>query len=189
MESAQALSRVQPRNPKLLDALTRLAKDIDTESGPQAAELLKSSGSRDPMAAEVLEPYLARERQQKIEKAVLSSTPEERAANARTLRVNAIRIAKGIKAELPDHPGRVFAVKSGRLYCWTAVTAGAAPASLRHRWSVDARPVYETTLVVPESSSRAWTSLRVRPGKWRVDVLAPGSSIPLASASFTVVKD
>jgi HEAT repeat protein len=189
MESAQAISRAQPRNPQLLEALIRLAKGIDTETGSQAAELLKSSGSRDPKVVEALEPYLEREREERLEKAVLSSTPEERDANGRTLRVNAIRIAKGIKGELPDRPGHLFGVKSGRLYCWTTVSARATPASLRHVWYFEGHPIHETTLVVPDPSSRVWSSLRIRPGKWRVDVLAPGSDEPLAAAAFTVVKD
>ena len=93
--------------------------------------MLKSSGSRDIEVSEALEPYREREREQQMEKALLTSTPEERAKNARTLRVNAIRIAKGIQEEQPDHGGRIFASKVKKLYCWTAViTSGTAPAAL-----------------------------------------------------------
>ncbi len=188
LESALALSRIQPRNKILTEALVRLAKGTDSDTGIQAAELLKTSGSRDPKVVEALEPYRARERERQLEKAILTSTSEERAVNARTLHVNAIRMAKGIQEEQPDHAGRVFSTADKTIFCWTAVAVNAAPAALRHVWIHEGKPVYETTLVVPEAASRVWSRMRAKPGKWRVEVTLPGSSEPLASASFTVVK-
>jgi len=188
LEAAQAIARVQPRDRALLETLIRLAKDPDSETGPQAAEILKTSGSRDAKVAEALEPYREQERRQEIEKALATSTPEDRATNARTLRVNAIRIAKGIQEEQPDHAGRVFSSAAKRLFCWTAVSVDTAPAILRQVWYLDGKPVYETRLIVADTSSRVWSSRRIRPGKWRVDITTPGSKEPLASASFTVIK-
>jgi len=189
METAQALSRAHPRDPMLIEALIRIAKGMDLETGPQAAELLKTSGSHDPKVAEALAPYRERERQQQIEKAVLSTTPQERASNARTLRVNAIQIAKGIKAEQPDHAARVFSAKSGRLFCWTTLSATTTPAAVRYVWYRDGQPVHEATLAIPDSPYSLWTSSRVRPGKWHVDIFSPESGEALASVSFTVTKE
>jgi HEAT repeat protein len=188
LESAEVIARVQPRSPMLLQALIPLAKGSDVNVGLQAAELLKASGSRDPLVAEALEPYREREREELMEKALSTSTLEERAKNARTLRVNAIRISKGIQDEQPDHGGRVFESGVKRLYCWTAVSLGAAPAALRHVWFFDGTPLYDVTLVATDPSSRVWSSRRIKPGRWRIDVMAPGSNEPLASASFTVLK-
>jgi len=189
LESAQVLARTQPRNPILLEALIQLATGNDWTVGVQAAELLKTSGSNDPHVTQALEPYREHDRQEEMEKALATSTAEERAKNARTLRVNAIRIAKDIQDEQPDHAGHVFASAAKKLYCWTAVSAGTTPAALRHVWFMDGKPVYETTLLAVDSSSRVWSSRRIKPGRWRVDVMAPGSDEALASASFTVVKE
>ena len=189
LESAQAIARVQPRDRVLLDTLVRLAKETDTSTGAAAADLLKSSASRDPQVVAVLEPYRAREREAQIEKALASSTPVDRAVNARTLKINAIRVSKEIVDERPDHPGRSFNASVRSVYCWTAYTAATVPAGLRQVWFLDGKQIYDASLVAAESTGAVWSRRRVRPGKWHVDVMIPGSSEPLASASFTVFKN
>src|SRR5208282_4961335 len=114
LESAQAILKVHSHDAEAIAALIGLAKDTESETGFQAAQWLEASGRRSAVIDEALAPYRERERQQLIEKALLASTPEERAQNARGLRVQMIRIAKGIQQEEPDHAGRVFAVSSKR---------------------------------------------------------------------------
>jgi HEAT repeat protein len=187
LQSARAILKFRPRDGASQEALLALAKNVGSDSGLEAAGLLKTT-PQNTKVEDALGPYEERERRQAMDKALIASAPEEREANARTLQVHAARVAKGIRREQPDHAGRVFPASVKNVFFWNEVSVTNVPASLRHVWFLDGKPVYDTTLLVVSPTARVWSSRRIRPGKWRVDVRKPGLNEPIASLSFTVIR-
>ena len=76
----------------------------------------------------------------------------------------------------------------GSVYFWTEVQAKAAPASVKHRWSLEGRQVFEIELAVKHPMTRTWSMNKVSPGAWKVSALSSSGAV-LASREFRVVKD
>ncbi len=187
LSSAKMIAAMDPNDDVLIHTLINFMKDKGSAQGQQAAEILESLNIHDARIDSALEPYRQQNAlRERLSDALSGKTPEMATDNARTLKVQSMRVASGIVQNQPVHSARVFLASVGRLYCWTDVSVSSAPATLIHRWYRNGRLAHEAYLQVPTTSARLWSSAPVRSGDWRVDVVPAGVTDPLATAVFTV---
>lgn len=185
--SAQILAQIDPWDDVLIATLTRYAKRKDGAVGPQAAELLESLNVHNASVDAALDTYRKQEALNgRLRDALSDTSPEELAENARSLKVNHLRVATSIVDNQPVHTGRAFPAKVGRLYCWTEVAISSPPATVIHRWYRNGKLEHEAYLEVNDPVSPLWSSHPVRAGDWKVTVTPAGAKDPLATAVFHV---
>lgn len=103
------------------------------------------------------------------------------------IKLEKITTALSVENREPAGESASFGASAGKVICWTKILASAVPAEIKHAWYADGRKVLEITLQVKHHSTRTWSSKSVRPGKWKVEVIA-ASGETLGSAEFTVTK-
>jgi hypothetical protein len=186
LSAARLLARMEPRNEKLIDTLIALAKDPTSEISESSVEVLRSLEPRDARIQHALLPYDQRDRRKRVEKAWADSTPEQRAENARTLKVQAIHMAAEMNGTEPQQVERSFPSYMSPITCWTEVSVSSAPAALHHVWLLDGKVRADNYLEVLAPVDRLWSRHPVKPGRWKVEVRSESSSEPLATIAFSV---
>lgn len=116
---------------------------------------------------------------------ILCSAFGAQAAEESGMSVNSILICTSVESRKPIGEGTEFEASTGRLYCWTKITAKNAPTTLKHIWFVDGKIVAEVPLSIKFPSFRTWSNKAVWPGSWRVEVVSE-SGETLTSMDFTV---
>ena len=189
LQSAKYLAKIDPQDDELLTTLIAFTKKKNSDAAAQAASLLQSLNIHEARIDNALAPYRSQESlRERINESGAGLTPEQLAENARTLKVDRVRVASRIVQDLPVGVAKVFPAGVGRVYCWTAVSVSTPPASVSYRWYRDGKLAHEDELALSTSSQGLWSTSIVRPGHWKVDISPAGVKEPIATAVFTVSK-
>jgi HEAT repeat protein len=189
LAGAKFLAKIDPQDNILITTLIGFTKQTGSAPGMQAAQLLESLNVHEARVDTALEPYRTQQALwHRINKAISDTPPERLAENARTLKIQNLRVASGIIQDQPVHIAKIFPAGIGRVYCWTEVSISTPPASITHRWYRNGKLQHEEELEVTSTQTRLWSSSAVRSGGWKVDVIPSGTNEPLATAVFTVAK-
>ena len=104
------------------------------------------------------------------------------------LKVSGIIMSKNISGREPQETAKVFDLKVGRIYCWSALKAAPAATMIKHVWYVDGKKVLTVKLPVrPHADSpwRTWSTTKVYWGEWKVEVTDENGTV-LDSVTFRV---
>ncbi len=101
------------------------------------------------------------------------------------LKVEKAVAATSVENREPVGENKEFEAAAGTVYCWTKITAGTTPATIKHVWYFGKQKVFEKSLDVKYPSTRTWTAKTIQAGDWRVDVTDEAGTV-LTSVSFTV---
>jgi len=101
------------------------------------------------------------------------------------LRVNKIVTAAAVQNGEPVNESATFDKTVNRVYTWTEVETDSAPVKIKHSYYADNKQIAEVKLAVKAKSSRIWSSQRVWPGEWEVDVADEDGNV-ICITSFTV---
>jgi HEAT repeat protein len=186
LEAARLLVKLDARNEKARESLIALSADPDSDIGLQAAAQLRALQPSDARIARALAPYAQKDRRERVQQAWSNSTAQQRQANSRTMRIQAIKMATDILNGEPTGVRRAFPSSVGRVTCWTEVSVSTPPAVLHQVWFHNGQQKSDQTLEIIEATDRVWSSQPVKAGKWRVEIRANGWTEPLATAAFTV---
>ncbi|MCX5785704.1 MAG: PorV/PorQ family protein [Elusimicrobia bacterium] len=109
---------------------------------------------------------------------------------AAELKVTNIKIAQSISGGYPQGTADKFDPNVGRLYCWTAVKVSPAPGTIKHVWyNPERRKALTVKLPVQpveeNASWRTWSTTKVYPGKWKVEVTDENGNV-LDTITFMV---
>ncbi len=188
LTSAKLLAKINPQDDRLITTLIGFMRNQGSAQAMQSAQLLQSLNIHEARVDSALEPFRAQQALwQRISKAS-NTAPEQLAENARTLKVENLRIATSIVQDQPVNVARHFPADVGRVYCWTEVSVSSFPASITHRWYRNGRLQKDEYLEVNAAQVKVWSSANARQGQWKVDVLPAGGNEPIATAVFTVGK-
>ena len=117
---------------------------------------------------------------------LLASAPAAAQQESRLqLGVEKAVVAKAVEGREPVGVAKEFNASVGQVSCWTKVIAATVPTKIKHVWYVDNQKVFEMTLDIHYHKTRTWSTKKIRPGNWRVDVTDATGNI-LTSVSFTV---
>jgi|GEM_PF-1061676 len=189
LTAAKLLAGIDPENDQLISTLIKAMKNKGSAQAMQAAQLLDSLQLHDARIDAALEPYQTQKALwQRMNTALSSTSPEQLAEHSRTLKVDHVRMATAIVHDQPTHVARHFSTEDGRIYCWMDVSVSSAPATVIHRWYKDGHLHHSETLQINAPQTHIWSSTVARSGSWKVDILVPGATEPLATALFNVVK-
>jgi HEAT repeat protein len=189
LESAKYLAKVDPQDDDLITTLIAFTKKKDTAAARQAIELLQSLEIHEARIDNALEPFRRQESlKQRLNKTDSGMTPEKLADNARTLKIQRLRVASRIVRGEAVNVAKSFHSDVGRIYCWTEVSISTPPAGISYRWYRDGHLAHEDEFEVSSATQTLWSSSPVRAGHWKVDVTPSGSSEPLATAVFSITK-
>ena len=85
----------------------------------------------------------------------------------------------------PVNRSSTFDKNVNQVYTWTEVETDIAPAKIKHSYYADDKLIAEVKLAIKSKSSRTWSSQKIWPGKWEVNVAAEDGSV-ICITSFTV---
>ncbi|HAH05064.1 MAG TPA: hypothetical protein DCM05_00840 [Elusimicrobia bacterium] len=79
-----------------------------------------------------------------------------------------------------------YPVGVGVIYYWTEIQAKTVPIAIKHRWSREGKVSAEIELSVKNPRTRTWSTKKIVPGAWKVEVVTAADEV-LKSAEFNVV--
>ncbi|RMF84018.1 MAG: DUF2914 domain-containing protein [Nitrospinota bacterium] len=103
------------------------------------------------------------------------------------LQVVDLRFGTVVENRELQEEGKLFPYEVGRVYAWTLVQGAEQPTTITHVWYVDEKKVAEVQLPIRYKRHRTWSSKKIWPGEWRVEVLDAEGNL-LAMGTFTVEK-
>lgn len=95
-------------------------------------------------------------------------------------------LSHGIEGREPVGAAGPFRVEDGRAYAFARIRNSGAPTTVKFVWHYDGKPHAEIAMNIGQSPGwRTWSSARLRPGSWRVE-LVDSSGAVLKEAAFNV---
>ena len=116
---------------------------------------------------------------------IMSSTPAAAQEATSPIKVEKMVFCSSVVDREPVGAAEEFPAGTTRVWCWTRLSAKAAPIEVKHVWYREGTKMLEVPLKLGYASGRTWSNKNVRPGAWKVEVVTPDGTV-LESASFTV---
>jgi hypothetical protein len=79
-----------------------------------------------------------------------------------------------------------YKAEIGVIYFWSEIMAKDLPGAVKHRWSQDGKQVFEIELSLKNPRTRTWSTKKIAPGAWKVEVVSASGEV-LKSAEFKIV--
>ncbi|MBI3550540.1 MAG: DUF2914 domain-containing protein [Elusimicrobia bacterium] len=141
------------------------AKPADSKTAPAASSGQAGAAPGAPVA----EPAA-------VEKAKPPELPFE---------VDKLAFATEVSSMTPVAPTDAFDSGTRSVFFWNRLLVKHPPVQVRHVWYHGDEKVADYPLTLRYNRTRIWTSKRVKPGQWRVDI-TDGQGNPIATGSFIV---
>ena len=117
-----------------------------------------------------------------------SAAPPIESAEAAAVEISKGKLCTAVADKEPANPkdsGAEYEAGVERVYFWNFANVAHPPATVKHVWSHDGKPLAEVALELRHSRTRTWSSKKVFPGAWKVETVSP-EGIVLAVAEFSV---
>lgn len=146
--------------------------------------LLTASGALYAQTASTAQPAAKPESSGTAAAAQEAVQPAQKPA-APTVKVDKLVIAATVEDRIPKGEAATFPGDTKNVFAWTRIVAESVPTKVKHVYYADGKRVAEVELAVNGSPYRVWSSKRVSPGSWKVEVQDENGDV-LASSEFTV---
>ncbi len=95
------------------------------------------------------------------------------------------KVCTAVENRLPADEVPAAGTSATQVYCWVNLVSATIPTTIKTVWYNEGKRVDAVSLAVKSSPYRTWSSKKVWPGQWKVEVVTEAGDV-LASKEFKV---